>query len=321
MAKKDEPKYILDPETLTFELQEPPKKEWWSLPLVGALGFVLFLLYVWIYAFVLGYSLPKTAILRFQNTEWKSRIDQMSQQLDHYEDMISQLEIRDDRIYRSVYGMDEIPQNVRQAGFGSESRYEDLLGTSLLDVTRRLDVLEKRLFIQSKSFDEVAHLQQNAGDMAAHIPAIPPINPDISTYRLSSSFGYRSDPFTGASKRHTGMDFACKPGNPIYATGDGVVTKVVTDKKKGYGFHVEVDHGFGYKTRYAHMSRIDVSLGQQLKRGDCIGATGNTGRSSGPHLHYEVMYRKEYQNPALYLDMEISPADYFTMVRKQEWQQ
>jgi len=318
VSKKEEPKYILDPETLTFELQETPKKEWWSLPVVGVSGLVLFVLYMWLCASVLGINPPKTAILRFQNTEWKTRIDQMSQQLDKYEDLISRLEIRDDRIYRSVYGMDEIPQTVRQAGFGGENRYEDLQGTSLLDVSRRLDVLEKRLFIQSKSFDEVAHLQQNAGDMAAHIPAIPPINTDPSTYRLSSGFGYRSDPFTGASKRHTGMDFACKPGNPIYVTGDGVVTKVSTERRQGYGFHVEVDHGFGYKTRYAHMSRIDVSLGQQLKRGDCIGATGNTGRSSGPHLHYEIMYRKEYQNPALYLDMEISPEDYFTMVRKSE---
>ncbi len=317
MAKKEQPQYILDPETLTFEVQEPAKKEWWSLPLVSVSGLAVFILYMWLCVSLGGVSLPKTAILRFQNSEWKARIDQMSMQLDQCEDMLSQLEIRDDRIYRSVYGLDEIPQNVRQAGFSGENRYEALQGTSLLDISRRLDVLEKRLFIQSKSFDEVAHLQQTAGDKASHIPAIPPVNTDRSTYRLSSGFGYRSDPFTGASKRHTGMDFACKPGNPIYVTGDGMVTKVSTERK-GYGFHVEVEHGFGYKTRYAHMSRIDVSLGQQLKRGDCIGLTGDTGRSSGPHLHYEVMYRKEYQNPALFLDLDISPEDYFTMVRKPE---
>jgi hypothetical protein len=315
--KKEEPKYVLDPETLTFELQEPPRKDWWSLPLVGILGLVSFVLFMWA-AYFWNFSLPKTAILRFQNMEWRTRVDQISQQLDRWEDMVSQLEIRDDRIYRSVYGMDEIPQTVRGSGFGGENRYEDLQGTSLLDLTKRLDVLEKRLFIQSKSFDEVAHLQQNAGDMASHIPAIPPINPDRSTYRLSSTFGYRSDPFTGHSKRHTGMDFACKPGNPIYVTGDGIVTKVVTDRRKGYGFHVEVEHGFGYKTRYAHMSRIDVSVGDHLKRGDCVGLSGNTGRSSGPHLHYEVHYRRDYMNPALYMDLDISPEDYFTMVRKPE---
>lgn len=318
MSKKEESQYVLDPETLTFELQEAPRKEWWSLPLLGASGLVIFILYMWLCVSVLGVSLPKTAILRFQNSEWRSRVDRMSMQLDQYESTLGQLEIRDDRIYRSVYGMDEIPQNVRRAGFSGENRYEELQGTSLLDITRRLDVLEKRLFIQTNSFDEVAHLQQTAGDMASHIPAIPPIYTDTDTYRLSSGFGYRSDPFTGRSKRHTGMDFACKPGNPIYATGDGVVVKVATDRKAGYGFHVEVDHGFGYRTRYAHMSRIDVSVGQQLKRGDCVGLTGNTGRSSGPHLHYEVMYRKEYQNPAQYLDLTISPADYLTMVRKPE---
>ena len=318
MAKKQiEPKYVLDPETLTFELQEPPRKEWWSLPVVGISGLILFVLYVWM-SYIMGFSLPKTAILRFQNSEWKTRVDQMSQQLDQYEDMVSQLEIRDDRIYRSVYGMDEIPQTVRRSGFGGENRYADLQGTSLLGVIRRLDNLEKRLSIQSRSFDEVAQLQFNAGDMAAHIPAIPPLNTDPTTYRLSSTFGYRSDPFTGGGKRHTGMDFACKPGNPIYVTGDGIVTKVSTDRRTGYGLHVEVDHGFGYKTRYAHMSRIDVSLGQELHRGDCIGATGNTGRSSGPHLHYEVHYRKDYVNPALYMDLDISPEDYFTMVRKPE---
>ena len=315
--KKEEPKYVLDPETLTFELQEPPRKDWWSLPLVGILGLVSFVLFMWA-AYFWNFSLPKTAILRFQNMEWRTRVDQISQQLDRWEDMISQLEIRDDRIYRSVYGMDEIPQTVRGSGFGGENRYEDLQGTSLLSLTKRLDVLEKRLFIQSKSFDEVAHLQQNAGDMASHIPAIPPINPDRSTYRLSSTFGYRTDHFTGHSKRHTGMDFACKPGNPIYVTGDGIVTKVVTDRRKGYGFHVEVEHGFGYKTRYAHMSRIDVSVGDHLKRGDCVGLSGNTGRSSGPHLHYEVHYRRDYMNPALYMDLDISPEDYFTMVRKPE---
>ena len=293
-------------------------KSIWRLLPVGVFGLLFLLLYMWLCASVLQISLPKTSILRRQNAQWKTRVDRMGLQLDQWEDLLQALERRDDRIYRSVYGMDEVPQSVREAGFSGESRYADLQGTSLLEVTRRLDVLEKRMVIQSRSFDEIAHLQLNAGNKAAHIPAIPPLSTDRTTYRLSSGFGYRSDPFTGRSKRHTGMDFACKPGNPVYATGDGVVTKVVTDRRRGYGFYVEVDHGFGYKTRYAHLSRIDVSVGQALSRGDCIGATGNTGRSSGPHLHYEVMYRKEYQNPALYLDLDITPEDYYTLVRPPE---
>ena len=216
MAKKKiQPQYVLDPETLTFELQEPPKKDWWSLPLVAVSGLVLFVLYMWLNASADGMSLPKTAILRFQNSEWKTRVDQMSQQLDQYEDLLSQLETRDERIYRSVYGMDEIPQSVRQAGFGGENRYADLKGTSLLGIVRRMDILEKRLFIQSVSFDEVAHLQQNAGDMAAHIPAIPPLNTDPSTYRLSSTFGYRSDPFTGGGNATRAWISPVSPATPF----------------------------------------------------------------------------------------------------------
>ena len=238
-------------------------------------GGMLFLFYMWFYVFVLGADLPKTAILKLQNAIWSTRIDQMSKQLDRYSELLSLMEMRDNRIYRSVYGLDEIPQAVRGSGLGGEHRYAALEGTALLDISRRLDVLEKRAYIQSKSFDDVAAVQQTAGDMALHIPAIPPMNTDPSTYRMSSPFGYRSDPLLGYTKRHTGMDFACPPGNPIYATGDGVVVLAKYDHS-GYGRHVEIDHGFGYVTRYAHMSRLDVEEGQVVRRGDCIGLSGRS---------------------------------------------
>ena len=179
------------------------------------------------------------------------------------------------------------------------------------------DIIEKRAYVQSKSFDDITILQNSAGDMAAHIPAIPPMSTDRNTYHMSSPFGFRSDPLLGYTKRHTGMDFACPPGNPIYATGDGVVVKVAHERK-GYGNHVEIDHGFGYKTRYAHMSEIFVEEGQKLLRGDCIGLSGKSGRITGPHLHYEIMYRKDYVNPALYMDLDISPKDYYELVRRPE---
>ena len=308
-------KYIVNPVTLVAEIQEQHGHGWWKLLLVFVFGSLLFLFYMWVYVSVLGLDLPKTAILRHQNADWNTRMDQMSQQLDHYEELLGLLEVRDNRIYRNVYGLDEIPQAVREAGFGGENRYTPLEGTALLDITRRLDVLEKRTWVQSVSFDDVATLQQTAGDRATHVPAIPPMSTDPSTYRMSSPFGTRSDPFLGIGKRHTGMDFSCPPGNPIYATGDGVVVKVAHERK-GYGNHVEVDHGFGYKTRYAHMSRIDVEVGQKVLRGDCLGLSGRSGRATGPHLHYEVIYRKDYVNPALYMDLDLSPADYYTMVRK-----
>ena len=278
-------------------------------------GGMLFLFYMWFYVFVLGADLPKTAILKLQNAIWSTRIDQMSKQLDRYSELLSLMEMRDNRIYRSVYGLDEIPQAVRGSGLGGEHRYAALEGTALLDISRRLDVLEKRAYIQSKSFDDVAAVQQTAGDMALHIPAIPPMNTDPSTYRMSSPFGYRSDPLLGYTKRHTGMDFACPPGNPIYATGDGVVVLAKYDHS-GYGRHVEIDHGFGYVTRYAHMSRLDVEEGQVVRRGDCIGLSGRSGRITGPHLHYEVIYRNNYVNPAWYMDLDMPSKDYMEMVRK-----
>ena len=287
----------------------------WMWQLVVLSGAALFLFYMWFYVSVLGFDLPKTAILKRQNAHWNTRMDQMSQQLDRYDELLSMLEVRDDRIYRNVYGLDEIPQAVRQSGFGGEKRYANLEGTGLKEVVRRLDVLEKRAYVQSKSFDDVRTLQLTAGDLAAHIPSIPPMNTDPSTYRMTSPFGLRADPFLGIGKRHTGMDFACPPGNPVYATGDGTVI-LVKHERGGYGNHIEVDHGFGYVTRYAHLSRTDVEVGQKVSRGDCLGLSGRSGRITGPHLHYEVIYRKNYVNPALYMDLTIPSKDYFELVRK-----
>ena len=299
---KSRKKYVMNPETLMVDVQEETRIQGWQILLVSVAG-------------LMHGDLPKTAILRHTNAEWSTRIDQMSQQLDRYEELLSMMEERDDRVYRSVYGLDEIPQAIRRSGFSGETRYAYLQGTAVADIVKRLDNMEKRVYVQSKSFDDVSTLQRSAGDLASHIPALSPLDP--TTYRLSSPFGYRVHPVLGYRKRHTGMDFACPPGNPIYVSGGGVVVKVAHDRG-GYGNHVEVDHGFGYKTRYAHMSRIDVKLGQRLERGDCLGLTGRSGLVSGPHLHYEVMYRKEYVNPALYMDLSIPAEDYKDMVRKPE---
>lgn len=305
----------MNPETLMVDVQEETRIRGWQVLVVSVAGFIIFLLFMWVRVYVMKEDLPKTAILRHSNAEWNTRIDQMSQQLDRYEELLSMMEERDDRVYRSVYGLDEIPQAIRRSGFGGENRYANLEGTAVIDIVKRLDNLEKRVYVQSKSYDDVSTLQRTAGDLASHIPALSPMDP--STYRLSSPFGYRVHPVLGYRKRHTGMDFACPPGNPIYVSGGGVVVKVAR-QRTGYGNHVEVDHGFGYKTRYAHMSRIDVKQGQRLERGDCLGLSGRSGLVSGPHLHYEVMYRKDYVNPALYMDLSIPAEDYREMVKKPE---
>lgn len=243
----------------------------------------------------------------------------MNRQMDIYDASLEGLGIRDDEIYRNIFGMNVIPDEVRNAGFGGVNRYEflDVLpeNSILRSTTVRLDVLTKKTYVQSRSYDEIEAMSKKAGDMASCIPAVPPIAPDKSKYRLSSPYGYRSDPITGVSKMHTGFDFACKPGNPVYATGDGTVESV-SFEFFGYGNSVLIDHGFGYKTRYAHLKMVYVSEGMKLKRGECIGETGNSGRSTGPHLHYEVMYRGRYVNPYNYFDMTMPLDEYSSMVSK-----
>lgn len=317
MAKSK--KYVFNPRTLSYEVKRSSRKARIIRSLVFFAGSILLsVLYFWLYVSVFGMELPKTLILKKQNAEWASRMEVMNRQIDKYEDALTTLQMRDDDIYRSIFGMHEIPSEVREAGFGGVNRYEYLDQVDqhgiLKNTVMRLDVLTKKSYVQSKSFDEVALLSKRAGDMASCVPAISPVVPDTKNYRLSSSFGFRKDPFTGRSKKHSGVDFALKPGNPVYATGDGVVESVRFEFY-GYGNSVVINHGFGYKTRYAHLKSIGVSEGMKVKRGECIGESGNSGRSSGPHLHYEVMYKDAYVNPANYFDLTITTEEYSTMVQ------
>ena len=312
-------KYVFNPKTLSYEVLKSSRKSRVLRSLMIFMGSIgVAVLYFWLYTSVLGLELPKTIILKKKNAEWCSRIEVLDRQLDKYDEALTALQMRDDDIYRSIFGMHEIPSEIRNAGFGGVNRYEHLEAVDnnglLTNTVIRLDVLTKKTYVQSKSFDEVAQLSKRAGDMASCIPAIPPVVPDRKVYRLSSSFGYRSDPFTGRTKRHTGVDFALKPGNPTYATGDGVVEKV-SFEFFGYGNSVIINHGFGYKTRYAHLKSIGVVEGMKIKRGECIGESGNSGRSSGPHLHYEVIYKDKHVNPSNYYDLTITPEEYSTMVQ------
>ncbi len=312
-------RYIFNPRTLVYEVK---KRSRTSRIVKSAALFALSLcmtaLYFWLYTSVLGLEPPKTMVLRKQNAEWCSKVDVMNRQLDQYDEALASLQMRDDDIYRSIFGMDEIPSEVRNAGFGGVNRYAHYDGIDpdglLKGTAVRLDVLTKKSYVQSRSFDEVALLSKRAGDMASCIPAIPPINPDRGKYRFSSGFGYRPDPKTGRTAYHRGVDFAMKPGNPIYVTGDGVVESV-SFEFFGYGNHVVIDHGFGYKTRYAHLKSIGVVEGMKVKRGECIGLSGNSGKSTGPHLHYEVIYKNNVVNPANYYDLSITPEEYTTMVQ------
>ena len=312
-------KYVFNPRTLMYEVKKRSRRSRLIRSVVLFAGSIaLSVLYFWLYASVFGFELPKTLILKKRNAEWISKMEVMNRQLDKCDEFLTALQMRDDDIYRSIFGMHEIPAEVRNAGFGGVNRYAYLDGMDqgglLKSTTVRMDVLTKMSYVQSKSFDEVAQLSKRAGDMASCIPAIPPINPDPSIYRLSSGFGYRVDPVYGRAARHTGVDFALDSGNPIYSTGDGVVESVKFEFF-GYGNHVVIDHGFGYKTRYAHLRNIGVVEGMKVKRGECIGESGNSGKSTGPHLHYEVIYKGSPVNPSNYYDLSITPEEYATMVQ------
>ena len=314
--------YSLNPETLMYEIAKVPLGQ--RLFKIGAYivaCLAVTALYFWLYAGVLKLDPPKTALLKRQNANWTSRLELMNRQLDNYEARLADLNLRNDDIYRSIFGMSEIPEEVLNAGFGGVNRYaefEGIMSNSILkDTYERLDVLAKRTFVQSKSFDEVSLLSQRAGEMASCIPAIPPIDPKPGTYHLTSEFGTRWDPVYGGYRTHSGVDLSTSLGNPVYATGDGVVESV-DFQFFGYGHQVVIDHGFGYKTRYAHLSTISVVEGMKIKRGECIGAAGKTGKATGVHLHSEVIYRGAAVNPINFFDLDITSDEYATMVQKVE---
>lgn len=315
-------KYRLNPETLLYEIEKVSARSRFNRAMVLILSsLAMMAFYLWLLTSVLGVELPKTTYLKRRNAEWVARMAEINRQLDRYDAALEGLGTRDEEIYRNIFGLESISQEVRNSGFGGINRYQalaDIPDGSLLKRTAvRLDDMTKKTYIQSKSFDEVSQVARRADDRVSCIPAVMPINPNPNTFRRSSPYGYRSDPFTGSAKMHTGYDFSCPQGNPVYASGDGVV-KEVKYELYGYGNSVVIDHGFGYMTRYAHLRSIFVVEGMKLKRGECLGETGNTGRSSGPHLHYEVMYRGAYVNPVNYFDFDMPEEEYMNMVHKAE---
>ena len=313
-------RYIYNAETLLYEKHEESS----SARLLKVLGFVaavvaLVCLYFWLYTSVFGLDLPKTAYLKRENAKWRARYEMLGHQLDNREAALNGIEQRDDDVYRSILGLETIPLEVKQAGFGGANRYaylDELGGDELLKKTvKRLDVLTKRAFIQSTALDEVAVVSKQADEMKSCVPAVPPICPEKGKYRVSSYFGRRHDPvYKNKIAFHDGVDFATgKVGYPVYSTGDGVVERV-RYQFFGYGNEIIVDHGFGYKTRYAHLHSINVTQGQKLKRGQLIGQVGNTGKSTGPHLHYEVMFKNKPMDPMSFMDLSMKPEEYNAMV-------
>jgi murein DD-endopeptidase MepM/ murein hydrolase activator NlpD len=230
---------------------------------------------------------------------------------------LADLEDRDDNIYRTIFETDPMPSAIRNGGTGGSNRYdifESYQNALLLrNTTERMDRLTKRLYIQSKSFDEVVKLAKDKAKLLASIPAIMPMNQKELAHAVTSGFGWRTHPIYKTVVFHTGMDFSAEQGTPIYATGDGVVD-VAENLLQGYRRHVVLDHGYGYKSLYGHMSKMAVKKGQKVSRGQLIGYVGSTGLSTAPHIHYEVIKNGEKVNPINYYYNDLSPEQYDVLV-------
>ncbi len=259
---------------------------------------------------------PKEKQLKREIEELQLQYDILNNRLGQVSTVLQDLQDRDDNIYRVVFEAEPIPDNIRKAGFGGVDRYKELEGYSnsglIIETTKKLDRLTKQLYIQSKSFDDVINMVKNKEILLASIPAIQPIS-NKALKHVPSGFGWRTDPIYKTPEFHPGLDFTANTGTEIYATGDGAVETANSDGS-GYGNHVVINHGYGYKTLYGHMSKMAVYGGKKVKRGELIGYVGSTGRSTGPHVHYEVIKNGEKVNPINFFFNDLSPAEYQQMI-------
>lgn len=315
MTKK---KYKFNPETLNYERIGHSIKEQIT-KIIAFFSSSLVLSLVWVGIVIYFYETPKTKELQRENQELLSQYELLLKDLERVENVLTDLQQRDDNIYRVIFETDPIPSSIRKAGFGGTNKYSNLENLSnsalVIEAARKLDVLSKEAYIQSKSFDEVMKLALNKEDMLASIPAIQPVtNKDLK--RTASGWGYRIHPIYKVRKMHWGMDFTAPVGTPVYSTGNGKVTELA-GSVSGYndlGHYVKINHGWGYETVYAHLSKYNVKQGQEVKRGDIIGYVGNTGASTAPHLHYEVHKDGQRVNPALYYFKDLSAEEFDKMI-------
>lgn len=308
-------KYYYDTKTLSYRRIQLSKLEKTKKYLIF-FSSSIFLSLVIIIMFFQFFDSPKEKRLKDEIYNLTSQYYVINNNMKQIEVVLDDIQQRDDNIYRTIFEADPIPNSIRKQGFGGVNRYKKFEGYSnskiIINTTRKIDQLTKQLYLQSKSFDEIINLAKNKSEMLASIPAIQPVsNKNLS--RMASGYGYRIHPIYKTRKLHTGMDFSAKTGTEIYATGDGVISKI-RRSKRGYGNHVKINHGFGYETLYAHMSKYIVKRGQKVKRGEVIGYVGNTGTSVAPHLHYEVHKDKRRINPVNFYYNDLNPEEYEKMI-------
>lgn len=307
-------KYYFNSQTLKYE----KVKHSVGVKLLKAMGFLStalvfsFIIIAFAYTFL---DSPKEKQLKREISQLSLQYEILQSRLKQIDVVMNDLQERDDNIYRVIFEAEPIPKDVRNAGFGGINRYKNLnnydYSNLMIETTKKLDILSKQLYVQSKSYDELAKTVNSKGKMMASIPAIQPI--DSRKLRGAiSGFGYRIHPIYKIRKMHSGIDFTAPIGTPIYATGDGIVA--AASSERGYGNRILISHGYGYTTKYAHMSKFKVKKGQRVKRGDVIGLVGNTGASTGPHCHYEVFKNGKVINPINFFFNDLTPSEYMTML-------
>lgn len=306
-------KYYYDTETCKYERVRTKKSDV-ILNALGLVSLTVIMAVGLVFLYNSYFESPKELILKNEVKELEFYYASLTKDVENLNKILSNIEQRDDNIYRVVLGAEPIEKSVRDAGIGGADRYADIREKSInhrelvINLHEKVDKLRRKLYIESKSQDEVVQLAEKKEKLFAAIPAIQPIA-NKQLIALASGFGYRIHPVYKVKKLHSGIDFAASIGTPIYATADGKVA-VVDIKFSGYGKMVEIDHGFGYRTRYAHMHGFNVRVGQQVKRGDLIGYVGNTGMSTAPHLHYEVLINGSQVDPVHYFFNDLTPTDY-----------
>ncbi|CAH8285299.1 murein DD-endopeptidase MepM/ murein hydrolase activator NlpD [Mariniflexile fucanivorans] len=291
-------KYYYDAESLSYKKIQRKKRNTIKYASVFILGSALF---GFLFVFIANQFVesPKERALKRELQNAQLQFELLNKKMKEAEIVLADVADRDNNIYRVYFEANPIPDEQRKAGFGGVNRYKDLEGFDnsklIIESNKRLDVLQKQIVVQSKSLDEIAKLAEEKEKLLAAIPAIQPVrNEDLK--RMASGYGMRSDPFTKVRKMHYGMDFSAPRGTPIYASGDGVVERA-DNTATGYGNHIRINHGYGYESLYAHLYKYNVRKNQKVKRGELIGFVGSTGRSEGPHLHYEVFKDGERINP------------------------
>ena len=308
-------KYRYNPHTLSYDKIEltTRKKLFRSFIFMGTGLMMGVLIYGLAYTFI---DSPKEKQLKKENAQLQAQYVLLNKRLDQISIVMDDIQHRDDNIYRTIFEAEPIANEIRKAGFGGVNRYKEIEGYNdselIIETSKKIDQLTKQLYIQSKSFDEVFEMAKKKEDMLAALPAIQPVqNEDLT--RMASGYGNRMHPILKYVKFHAGMDFTADRGTPIYATGNGKIIRA-DRKSSGYGKHVRIDHGYGYVSLYAHMSKINVRVGQKVVRGDVIGYVGNTGLSAGPHCHYEVHKNGRPVNPVNFYYNDLTAEEYAKMI-------